>query len=527
MELYNKHVDIILNEFIGKNDFLEKDLTQLVDLTAMIIGIENPKKDIEEIKNIVFSLINEKYYRVYVYNPGSIWNNANKIESDDVESIMSCVSLDDMDDEHEVINSDNRSLSEIAESTDKVSLNNYMDLVCHVYDYDAIKYAEKIYQNRYKILQHIKGIPQYEQKSKEWFAQRNECLTATAVATVLDEDPYKYPITVLMDKCGRAPKFEENENVHHGKKYEPIANMYYAFRNNIKVGEYGLLQHPKTMFIGASPDGICDKSTYFGSRLSKLVGRLVEIKCPFKRKIKTSGDLDGDICPHYYYIQVQTQLYVTGLDECDFLQCEIEEYSSWEDFLQDSHKNIPSLSKKTNLEKGCIIQLLPKNKINEDKNQCIWNSKYIYPDSLHMSHEEIQNWILEKTLNFHKSEYSDEYVFDKVIFWRFKQIACNLILPDKEWISSKLPFLKQYWEYIEYFRNNPNKLDTLEEYIKQVGEESTADIFKRIHKIYMQDNSESKYKPILQDENPWRIKYDEKKKKYAKFNSFKKFNKNN
>ena len=92
-----------------------------------------------------------------------------------------------------------------------------------------------------------------------------------------------------------------------------------------------------------------------------------------KRQLfKGNGALNGDICPHYYWCQVQTQLYVTGLDECDFLQCKIEEYDDWEDFVMDSQVNIPGLSRKTNLEKGCIIQLLPKKMLGGDKMQCIW-----------------------------------------------------------------------------------------------------------------------------------------------------------
>ena len=111
-----------------------------------------------------------------------------------------------------------------------------------------------------------------------------------------------------------------------------------------------------------------------------MVGRLLEIKFPKTRKICTEGDLDGDICPHYYYVQVQTQLFVTGMDECDFLQCQIEEYDSWEEYFQDSNPNIPGLSKKTNLEKGCLIQLLPKKMIGTgDPKMCLYSAKYIYP----------------------------------------------------------------------------------------------------------------------------------------------------
>src|SRR5690606_18186946 len=110
----------------------------------------------------------------------------------------------------------------------------------------------------------------------------------TAIAIVLDEDPYKYPAELLLDKCDRGVPFKENENVHHGKKYEQIGNMFYAFRNNVIVEEYGLIQHHEHSFIGASPDGICSKYTC-DSKLSKLVGRLLEIKFPKIRKIITEG----------------------------------------------------------------------------------------------------------------------------------------------------------------------------------------------------------------------------------------------
>ena len=52
---------------------------------------------------------------------------------------------------------------------------------------------------------------------------------------------------------------------------------------NVKVDEYGLLQHDKYPFIGASPDGICDKTTLDGNKLTKLVGRLLEIGGNFTR----------------------------------------------------------------------------------------------------------------------------------------------------------------------------------------------------------------------------------------------------
>jgi hypothetical protein len=55
---------------------------------------------------------------------------------------------------------------------------------------------------------------------------------------------------------------------------------------------------------------------------------MLEIKCPVTREIKTTGKLIGDMCPFYYYCQVQQQLICCELDVCDFWQCKLIEYKN-------------------------------------------------------------------------------------------------------------------------------------------------------------------------------------------------------
>ncbi len=148
-------------------------------------------------------------------------------------------------------------------------------------------------------------------------------MTATAVATALDEDPYKHPAELLLDKCGLGPVFVDNINVHHGKKYEPIGTMFYSFRNNILVEEYGLIQHSEKTFIGASPDGICSTKTADSRSLSKLVGRLLEIKFPKTRKITFHGDLNGDILPPLLLPSSSNPTVCYQLAECDFYNAKL------------------------------------------------------------------------------------------------------------------------------------------------------------------------------------------------------------
>lgn len=362
----------------------------------------------------------------------------------------------------------------------------------------------------------LKQIPQYEQKSDGWLKQRMECISATGIATAIDEDPYKYPIELLFDKCGRGEPFVDNPNVHHGKKYEPLGTMYFSFRNNVKVGEYGLIKHDEYTFIGASPDGICEIDSYDGSSKSRLVGKLLEIKFPKIRKIQTTGDLNGDICPHYYWTQVQTQILVTGAPSCFFLQIESFEYQSWSDFVEDTHDTHLGISKKTGLEKGCMIQLFSKSMIGKPFTDCLYNAKYIYPPRLHMSPSETKDWIAETVMSFHSNELAKDYYIERVLYWRFNKAACHSIDADSEWIESKIPLIKQFWRYILFYRKNQSKLDDLVKYVETTGKSKSKAIFEYIHNDYKTAHPGSLTQPLFQEENEWRKKYNEKKKSYRK-----------
>lgn len=469
MEKYDQQVDIVLR----KNEFVERSQIPAIVKTVVDACILNDRSISRfKLEEIVHILIHSKLKLIYRYDP--------------------CI------------------------SNEKVEYRSAADLVSHRYDYSKDEYNEECYIRRKKRVYAIKKIPQHEQKSIGWLNQRKECLTATAIAIVLNEDPYKHPAHLLLDKCDRGEPFIENENVHHGKKYEEIGNLFYSFRNNVKTGEYGLLQHEKYPFIGASPDGICEKNTLETGCLTKLVGRLLEIKFPYRRKLVSEGRLDGDICPHYYFVQVQTQLFVTQLDECDFLQCKIEEYLDWEDYVSDSYSGIPGLSKKTNLEKGCLIQLLPKKMINDNDKQCLYHAKYIYPPKLHMSPTEIEKWICNELMNYHNHELSGEYIFDRVIYWRLSEVSCHLIKANQKYFESIISILKQFWDYVLFYREYPKKLDNLIKYMTEIGFTKSSEIFIRVNKDYLSVHNDSKYKPLYQEDNVWRKEYNEKNARYRK-----------
>ena len=105
---------------------------------------------------------------------------------------------------------------------------------------------------------------------------------------------------------------------HFGHKFEPLSTNFYEFLYNTKIGEFGCIRHDKYNIIGASPDGINIL------KKNKRFGRLLEIKNPKSRVIT-------GIPKKEYWVQMQIQMEVWNLNECDFLETKFEEYKNEEE----------------------------------------------------------------------------------------------------------------------------------------------------------------------------------------------------
>jgi len=380
------------------------------------------------------------------------------------------------------INNMNYLLDDVSIPNTRLELDN--NLTVDQYDEEYEKLINKIkptltglLKERTAHFDYLRNLPQPVQKSKEWFQLRDGIITASAGADVLGESKYGTRADMILDKIGLLPnKYKENMFVHHGKKYELIATKIYEHLFNTKVTEFGLVlyQNDKSdlepiNFMGASPDGISSCITLDG-KPNPLVGRMLEIKCPLRRKIETSGPIDDGICPHYYWIQVQMQLACCKNEECDFWQCNIQEYSE-DDWITDRTEDEPIICKSTQeqnetlpinskITKGCIIQLLPKDKSKIPKgDRWEWYAKYIYPSNIMMTDKEYLEWTknIKDNWNTLYPEYENGYYYDRVLYW--KLISCHnvLIKRDIEWFRSKIPTFKAFWSEILYLRANPDE----------------------------------------------------------------------
>tara|TARA_B100001093_G_C26859789_1_gene1029407 strand:+ start:11420 stop:12202 length:783 start_codon:yes stop_codon:yes gene_type:complete len=164
-------------------------------------------------------------------------------------------------------------------------------------------------------------IPQHEQRSPEWFAQRYTKLTSSDAATVLGTNPYSKPHELLFKKCGYDPKpFVSNVATLHGQKYEDTAIELYCRITGKVNHNFGCICYTdvhkdcsnynnKYDFLAGSPDGIAESLIDIESEPI-----LLEVKCPYRRPIK-----DGYI-PVYYYPQVQLNLFICDLNIADFIE---------------------------------------------------------------------------------------------------------------------------------------------------------------------------------------------------------------
>ena len=226
---------------------------------------------------------------------------------------------------------------------------------------------------------------------------------------------------LILEKCEPLDvnKFKvtnTNSPLHWGQKYEPVSILYYEYINNTKVSEFGCIPHSEYSYIAASPDGIvCDSN-------SKLFGRMLEIKNVVSREITGIPKME-------YWIQMQLQMEVCDLNECDFLEMKFIEYTNEEEYIEDNDVKY----------KGIILQFL----INEEP-------YYIYaPFMLNdLNSESYKAW------EDNEKNKNKDYEFIKRIYWKIEKISNILVLRNKLWFKSIQPLIEDFWNILVYERES-------------------------------------------------------------------------
>ena len=323
-----------------------------------------------------------------------------------------------------------------------------------------------------KRIEYIESIPLIEQKTPEWFKQRETMISASDAGYFLKKGGgVSKAIDALKIKVGLKSYCNSSAPpLMHGNTYEDVSRAIYESRNCVSVTEYGILSSP-TPCVGASPDGIvtkCHKDTY---ECQIKFGRLLEIKNPYSRII------DNTVKPEYM-VQILQQQYTTQLPICDFVETTIVDaycntnnsnykpYMNLADMLEDKldktrdgwekrikNKNISNdnLNKFGN-EKGLLIWY--KKKINDND---IRNKYVLYPLTSEYEKLAIEKWIVDTNSEYWKQGF--QYVCTK--FWRLDVYCEKTVVYDQALFEDEyVPELCKVWDVItkcnEIRANNAN-----------------------------------------------------------------------
>jgi putative phage-type endonuclease len=282
-------------------------------------------------------------------------------------------------------------------------------------------------------LNKLRKKPQPVQRTPEWYTFRHNLITASNTYKVFETQATINQI--IYEKCqplklnffnndktdenNEIPKKMVNVNttLHWGQKYEPLSVLIYEDMYKTQVEDFGCIEHETYKFIGASPDGInIDPS-------SDRYGRMLEIKNIVNREIT-------GIPKKEYWIQMQIQMEVWDLDECDFLETKFVEYPDSNSFFDEQ----------VSCTKGVISYFHRQD----------GTPFYVYKPLNIMDVEEINTWeeeIVDKYQN--NTNQNEKMVWIKNIYWKLEKLSCVLVLRNKKWFQDNVGQIQKIWKIIE------------------------------------------------------------------------------
>jgi len=271
-------------------------------------------------------------------------------------------------------------------------------------------------------LENIRSRPQAEQCTEQWYIDRWNRLSGSNAYKAFGSQSQVN--SLILEKCkplntAKYKSVNVESPLHHGKRFEQVSTMLYEYLYQTKIEEFGCVPHKEHSFLGASPDGIVVNSD------NPRYGRMLEIKNVTSRKINGIPKED-------YWVQMQIQMEVCDLNECDFLETEIFTYESYEDFEKDG-----TFQKSENGKyKGIIMFFIVDGAPH-----------YEYPP-FQCNQTEYEQWEEEMMVK-HKS-----HTWNCNIYYRIDTISCVLVLRNKMWAKAAVERLREVWEIILYERVN-------------------------------------------------------------------------
>jgi hypothetical protein len=221
-----------------------------------------------------------------------------------------------------------------------------------------------------------------------------------------------------------------------GIRFEPVVKQIYEFKYGTTIKELGRLIHPTYNKCSASPDGLI-----YSCPRSERQGRLIEIKCPVTREI------DGSV-PKDYYAQMQMQLQVSGLKNCDYVEA----------VFSSKYNNMPE-----RIGPGLYNGFVALIRYAEMK-----GDQEFYYDYSPVNVE--TNWTP-------KIKENEEII--EIIPWRLTQWSEQIVTKNEEWWTSIKPMIDNFWEDVEKAKRGEFVVPDSTR-VKKPKEEKCMIIFKKL-----------------------------------------------
>jgi putative phage-type endonuclease len=414
---------------------LISELEDLQDITNTLIFEDEPSIFTEE---NTLELIETSFYLMEEYmhdNPTAISEpNFHEIILEEVKE-MFYVQLEDHILENDYIEDDLNDLLEdafnifITTFQPERSIENNNEINFQKYDETDIQLIEDK-------IQKLRDIPQPNQRTQEWYEFRWNLITASNAYKVFESQStinqliYEkcQPLKTIFNEDEEVKMVNVNSPLHWGQKFEPLSVLIYENNYKTKIEDFGCIQHPNYKFLGASPDGINIDKT------SERYGRMLEIKNVVSREI-------NGIPKKEYWVQMQLQMEVCDLDECDFLETKFIEYQDSKSFTEDISSEGSDF---------CNVCLSKDGKI---KGEIIYfHTKegkpfYVYKplDCFHPT--EIDEWQNSIVDIYTVEPYN--YTYMKTIYWKLEVLSCVLVSRNKEWFKNNILQIEKIWKIIE------------------------------------------------------------------------------
>lgn len=288
---------------------------------------------------------------------------------------------------------------------------------------DVKKRALEIQAYR-KELKVLLQLPLMKQRTEEWYEARKTRLTASDLCDAIKGGNgsiklAKKKANIIVDTIN----YNAIPALKWGTMFEPMATRCYSQKmNNIEIHDFGLVCDTENEHFGASPDGINE------------LGIMLEIKCPYSRKI-----VDG-VIPEKYKMQIQGQLAVCKLKECDYIECVFKSLDSVEDYLALDGDN----------EKHGVIAEYYNPK-----------GEYVYYYSEpNQTPKECVDEICIDSLSDERSERirSEKLKFSKYTYWRLDEMIIQRVVFNADMWKTIVPKINTFWESVEEYKLLPIEL---------------------------------------------------------------------